>query len=104
MIRHNIKHKTVLDINQSTEGVTIETKVNKILTTKEPITDGTPVIYMTRKEGVNPDYDIRTDKWDHVVEAMDVVSRAKIEKRTKSVENNNTEPIQGTEQGKNPAA
>ena len=60
------------------EGESIETKVRRIVDNKEPITDGAPIIYTEKKDGVLPQYDIRTDRWDMAVMAMDAVNRAKI--------------------------
>lgn len=60
------------------EGETIETKVRRIVDNKEPITDGAPIVYTERKDGVLPQYDIRTDRWDMAIMAMDAVNRAKI--------------------------
>ena len=37
------------------EAETIEEKINRIVNNKEPITDGAPIIYTERKEGVLPD-------------------------------------------------
>ena len=60
------------------EGETIEAKIRRIVDNKEPITDGAPIIYTEKKDGVLPQYDIRTDRWDMAVMAMDAVNRAKI--------------------------
>lgn len=60
------------------EGESIETKVRRIVDNKEPISDGAPIIFTEKKDGVLPQYDIRTDKWDMAVMAMDAVNRAKI--------------------------
>lgn len=60
------------------EGETIETKVRRIVDSKEPITDGAPIIYTEKKDGVLPQYNIRTDRWDMAIMAMDAVNRAKI--------------------------
>ena len=46
------------------EGESIETKVERITQTNEPISDGAPIIFTEKKDGVRPEYDIRTDKWD----------------------------------------
>ena len=56
-----IKNNSSLYINQSYEGESIESKVERIVTNNEPISDGAPLIYTDRKEGVLPQYDIRTD-------------------------------------------
>lgn len=63
------------------EGETIETKVNRIVNNGEPIKDGAPIIYTERKDGVLPEYDIRTDRWDIAIEAMDKVNMDRIAKR-----------------------
>ena len=36
------------------EGETIEQKVNRIVNNNEPITDGAPIIFTERKDGVLP--------------------------------------------------
>lgn len=63
------------------EGETIETKVNRIVNNGEPITDGAPIIYTERKDGVLPEYDIRTDRWEIAIEAMDKVNMDRMAKR-----------------------
>ena len=60
---------------------TIEQKVRRIVNNKEPIKDGSPLIYQERKDGVQPSYNIKTDRWDVAVEAMDKVTRAHQAKR-----------------------
>ena len=56
-------------------------KVARILNNKEPIKDGAPIIYQDRKEGVRPDHNIRTDRFEIATEAMDKVNKNKIAKR-----------------------
>ena len=46
-----------------------------------PITDGAPIIYTERKEGVIPAYDVRTDRFEIAVEAMGKVVKSNIAKR-----------------------
>lgn len=70
----------------------IEHKVRRIVNNKEPIKDGAPLIYTERKDGVQPSYNIRTDRWDVAVEAMDKVTRAhqaKREERAKIIQMKN---------------
>lgn len=62
------------------EGETIEKKVARVVENNEPITDGAPIIYTEKKDGVLPQYDIRTDRWDIALEAMDKVNQANIAK------------------------
>lgn len=77
--------KTNFRVNDTYEAETIEQKVNRIVNNKEPITDGAPLIYTERKDGVLPDYDIRTDKWDVAIEAHDKISKTRIAKREMSI-------------------
>ena len=68
---------TKFNANRSVEGETIEMKIDRFINNKETITDnGSTPIYMERKEGVNRAYNIRTDRWDVAVEAMDTVSKS----------------------------
>lgn len=101
MIKKEIKQKTSLFINTSYEGETIETKIERITTNKEPIQDGAPLIYTDRRDGVRPEYDIRTDRWEIAIDAMDAVTKTNLAKRQnyiKERENNiiGDEPIQAT--------
>ena len=101
--------RTTVNRNIAMEGERLEDKVSRITEQKEPITDGAPVIYTERKDGVVAAYDVRTDKFEIAVEAMDVVSKNAIAKRDGIAEmqvvkddkpggsNTEGESIQGTE-------
>lgn len=62
---------------QTKEGEYIEEKVRRITENNEPIEDGAPIIYTERKDGVNPAYNIRTDRWDIAQDAMEQVGKNK---------------------------
>ncbi|AXF52698.1 MAG: hypothetical protein [Microviridae sp.] len=62
------------------EGETIEEKVSRIVDNKEPITDGAPIVYTEKKNGVIPAYDVRTDRWEIALNAMAAVNATKIAK------------------------
>lgn len=62
------------------EGETIEMKVVRLLENKEPIDDGSPIIYTDRKDGVDPAYNIRTDRFEIAAGIMDKIQRDKIAK------------------------
>ncbi len=80
--KYSIKNETNFNITDVCyEGESIETKVNRILINKEPITDGAPLIYTKRQDGVLPGYNIRTDRFDVAIEAMDKVSKSRLTKR-----------------------
>ena len=62
---------------QAKEGEYLEEKVRRITENGEPIEDGAPIIYTERKYGVNPAYNIRTDRWDIAQDAMEQVGNNK---------------------------
>lgn len=62
------------------EGETIETKVHRMTQNKEPIKDAAPLVYTEKKKGVLPQYNIRTDKWDLVLDKMEAANRQKLAK------------------------
>jgi hypothetical protein len=98
MYKINKRIKTSLIVNQSTEGETIEMKMERIVNNKEPIKDGAPLIYTERKDGIIPAYDIRTDRWEIAIDAMNVaekVNTSKREARIVKLADGKTEPTQG---------
>lgn len=60
-----------LQINQSKEGESIERRVEKLMAGKEPIHDTVDAIYTERGDGVQPQYNIRTDRFEMAIEATD---------------------------------
>jgi hypothetical protein len=81
MKRFKIQNKTMIELNDSVEGETIEEKVMRITENKEPITDGAPIIFTDRKDGVLPAYDVRTDRFEIAIEGMDYVAKSNFAKR-----------------------
>lgn len=73
--------KTTIQVGKMTVGETIEKKIRRIVNNKEPITDGAPLIYTERAKGVEAQYNIRTDRWEIGLDAMDYVTRSHIAKR-----------------------
>lgn len=69
------------------EGESILTKVRRILDENEPLTDGAPLIYTPKEDGVKPEFDIRTDKWQIAINAMDRVNAYKLSDYTKNGRN-----------------
>lgn len=101
-----VKHYSKgIEVNKSLEGETIELKVERILVNKEPIKDGAPLIYTDRKEGVQAGYNIKTDRFEIAVEAMDVVSKSVQAKRDnianmKIIKDSEAESFNGTDSNK----
>lgn len=67
------------------EGETIEQKIERIVQNKEPIKDGAPEIFTERKDGVISAYNIRTDRWEIAVDAMDKIHKSIQAKREEKV-------------------
>lgn len=59
------------------EGERLELKIDRMTQNNEPIGDSAPLIYTPRKDGVIAAYDIRTDKWDIALDAMEKVNRTR---------------------------
>lgn len=72
---------TSIEVNIGNEGESIEEKIRRIVNNKEPIKDGAPLIYTNRKQGVLAEMDIRSDRWELAVDAMDAVTKSDIAKR-----------------------
>lgn len=100
MIQKKINNRTSIEKNTSMEGETIETKILRIVENKEPITDGAPIIYTDRREGVLAGYNIRTDRFDVAIDGMDYIAKSQIAKREeyyKSLEGTSDNPSDSTE-------
>ena len=76
---------------ESYEGESIEQKMTRINLT-DAIEDDPNLqkIYTMRKDGVRPEYNVRADKWDIALNALDEANKTKIAKAeayTKETEN-----------------
>lgn len=85
---------TTINVNAAYEGETIEEKVRRILKTNEPIADIAPRIYTERKDGALPEYNIKTDRFEVAIEAMDKVAKSKLAQREERHTPPEQEPIQ----------
>ena len=81
MYRTQPTQETTIIVNESTEGETIEQKIERVVNNGEPITDGAPMVYTEREDGVLPAYDPRTDRFEIAVDAMDRVTASRLAKR-----------------------
>ena len=59
------------------EGENIEVKVRRITENGEPIKDSAPMVYTEKKDGVRPEFNIRTDKWELVQSKMEAGNQQK---------------------------
>ena len=72
---YQINKPTKTNINTNGNGTTfigqsIEEKMRRIVENKEPIEKAMPIIYTPSNEEVQPAYNIRTDKWEVAIDAM----------------------------------
>lgn len=62
---------SIIVTRKPVQGEPISRKVQRITQNKEPIKDGADIIYNEREDGVEPQHDIRTDRFEIATEAMD---------------------------------
>ena len=77
MKRTYIKATRQIKSETPKRGEPIEIKVARLLSQEEPIKDQVPLIYTEKKTGVNPEYNIRTDRFMIAMEAMGKISNYK---------------------------
>ena len=81
-MKRGTKHNTSgIRTNFLESGESIEAKMRRVTTTNEPIENVAPMIYTERKDGVLPECDIRTDRFDVALEAMGAVEMSITAKR-----------------------
>jgi hypothetical protein len=95
--------RTTLSINQSTVGETIERRVERAVHNKEPIEDSAPLVYQARADGVNPAFNIRTDRFEIAIEASDKIAKSFAARREEAQGKpekkvGGAEPVQGSEE------
>lgn len=56
------------------EGELLINKIEKIMLNQERIEETVPYIYTERNEGVKPEFNIRTDRFDIAIDAMEQVN------------------------------
>lgn len=81
MYKQNKMQPTSIKNNDSYQGETIEMKIQRFINNKEPLGDEAPLIYTERSEGIQAAYNIRTDRWEVAVDAMEKVSQSKLATR-----------------------
>lgn len=91
-----IKNTTTISVSNTYQGEFLERKLEKILESKEAIKAESPNIYTERNEGVLPQYDVRTDRWDIAQDVADKANKKDIAKRISPEKDNNGEPTQAT--------
>lgn len=67
-------------------AVSLEEKIRCLLANNSPIDSISPMLYTDRKDGVLPQTDIRTDRWEIAVETADKVNASLAAARQTSIE------------------
>ncbi len=78
-------NNTQIKCNEGFEGLSIEREIEKLIEDKTAIEATSPIIYTERKDGVRPEFDIRTDRFDIALEAMSKVTGSYRAKREESI-------------------
>ncbi len=68
------------------DGQTIEIQIARAMSVNEPIDSSSPLQFTKRADGVLPDFDIRTDKWEIAQNAMTAVADKIRQNRTKKLQ------------------
>lgn len=101
MYKKNKMGTTSIKVNDSVEGELIQTKIARIMNNGEPIDEVADLVFTERGEGVRPELDPRTDKWDVALDAMDSASKTHLTKRKERLKqmqeklDGKTESVQG---------
>lgn len=75
-------HRTEINRNRSYVAEPLEIQLDRMTIEKTPIeATGVPMIYTERGEGIKPEYNIRTDRWEIAQHAMKHVNKSAIAKR-----------------------
>lgn len=80
-MRYRNAFRSDIDTDNSYMGESLEDKVRRVIDNKEPIEQISPIIYTDRKDGVLPQYDIRTDRFEVAQDAMSKVAATRVAKR-----------------------
>lgn len=78
MKKRIVKYAKDMSAVETVEGEIIEKKIQRIMDEKSPIDDSAPIIYTERKNGINPAHDVRTDRFDLALEAMEIETKKRI--------------------------
>jgi hypothetical protein len=88
--------KSGFKINSSFVGERIEERVNRMLYSGESIGDGAPLIYTDRRKGVQPEFNIRTDRFEMALDAINGIAKRTYENRKGYYETKHEPPASGS--------
>jgi len=75
------KYNPIEVVDTSYQADSIEVKLEKLITNKEPIGKDVPLRFTERSQGILPEYDIRSDRFDIAQTAIEKVHKSNIAKR-----------------------
>lgn len=78
-------NKTSLKVNESYQGSPIERKLERMMNNNEPLDQGAQIQYTERKDGVLPNTDIRTDRFEHAIDARDAIAKSDLARREQGI-------------------
>ena len=81
MLKPKFTIQKTLDVNTSKEGEPLEIKVMRATTNKQPLDNSAPLLYTERKQGILASTNIRTDRFEVAIDAMDKISKSYMARR-----------------------
>lgn len=84
------------------EGESIERFCERATASGEPIESSSPIIYTKRSDGVQPQYNIRTDRFEIAAEAMNTATTDHRTKRAEKIAAEATKTTEAAPQAKTP--
>lgn len=72
----------------------LEEKITALLATNSPIESISPLIYTDRKDGVMPEYNIRTDRMEIALDVADKIASSHIAMRQQTTLSNPDNPTE----------
>lgn len=83
------------------EGESIERFCERATASGEPIESSSPIIYTKRSEGVQPQFNIRTDRFEIAADAMNAASTEHRTKRAEKIAAEATTTAEAAPKGEN---
>lgn len=72
-----IANATVLNVNDSEEGLTLEDSIARRLEGGEQVKMDAPLIYTDKVDGVQPAFNIRADRWELAIDALGKIEKSR---------------------------
>lgn len=94
-----LKPYGILNRNETVEGKSIEQQIAERMDGGNIELGGKALLYTEKKDGVLPETNIRTDRFEVAMMALDAVERARVAKRDATGKESQNESTQGTTAG-----